>query len=353
MYLRVIEKLKASDFDAFLIQDEANRNFLCNKGNYFLPGIMLITKDEVFLATPSRNIRHFKELYEEYTVIKGGLVELSEIAKEKNIKKIGYENFSVAKSTYDDMKLMFNESEFMEGGHFIEDIRVSKTESEIKLLQEATSLSDKAYVEFLNHLKIGITEKQARAKFDSILMQFGADEFSFPTLLSSGSRTFLPHSAPTDKIIEKGDLVLMDFGIVLNGYCSDTTRAVVMGSADERQKQMYELVLKAQKNALENIKAGITARQADAYARDVITAVLNEGCFDYGLGHGIGMKVHEKPRFHPNNEYIMLENTAMSVEPGIYIEGWGGIRIEDILIVGKEKGGRNLTSAPKEELLEI
>lgn len=140
------------------------------------------------------------------------------------------------------------------------------------LLQQATALSDKAYAEFLNHLKVGLTEKQARAIFDNIFMTLGADEFSFPTLLSSGTRAFMPHSVPTDKVIATGDLVLMDFGIVLNDYCSDTTRTVVMGKADERQKELYHLVLQSQLNALDNIQAGMTCREADACARDIITA---------------------------------------------------------------------------------
>ncbi|MFI3208709.1 MAG: M24 family metallopeptidase [Eubacteriales bacterium] len=373
MFKRVIEKIRTSEFEAYLVTNEANRNYLCCKGNYFLPGVMLITEEEVYLATPSRNINYFKSIYSEYTVLAGGVAELADIAKKLEITRMGYESTTITMQEFTNVLDIFggvdaraasNAVEFIPAPDFIEDIRMIKTPAEIELLQQATKLSDQAYLEFLNHLKVGMTEKQARATFDHIFMSLGADEFSFPTLLSSGARAFMPHSVPTDKVIERGDLVLMDFGIVLNGYCSDTTRTVVMGNANERQKAVYNLVLKSQIHALDNIKAGMTCREADALARDVIVAELGvgeldfglgqgAGCFDYGLGHGIGMLVHEKPRFHPNSDYILSANTAMSVEPGIYIEGWGGIRIEDILIIGEEKGGRNLTTAPKDQLLEI
>lgn len=348
-----MDKVKNSIFEGYIVQQQFNRNFLCSKGNYFLPGVMLITEDEVYLATPSRNINYFKKIYSEYRVLPGGMVNLAEICKEKGLKKIGYESGTITIAQFENMQGLFGECELIPGPQFIEDLRMIKTPAEIQLLQEATALSDKAYVEFLNHLKVGMTEKEARATFDHIFMSLGADEFSFPTLLSSGARAFMPHSVPTDKVIETGDLVLMDFGIILNGYCSDTTRTVVMGRADERQTQMYDLVLRSQVNALDNICAGITAREADAYSRDCIKAELEVGCYDYGLGHGIGMEVHEQPAFRPTSDYILPANIAMSVEPGIYIEGWGGIRIEDVMIVEAEKGGRNLTTAPKNELIEL
>lgn len=353
MYKRVIEKVQESPFEAFLIQHEYNRNFLCNKGNYFLPGVLLITESEVYLATPSRNINYFKTLYSEYHVLAGGLTTLVDVCHKKGLKTIGYEQTTITMNQYTTMQTLFKDCELISAPNFMEQIRMVKTPEEIHLLQEAATLSDKAYLEFLNHLKVGITEKEARVTFDHILMSLGADEFSFPTLLSSGERSFMPHSAPTDKVIQSGDLVLMDYGIILNGYCSDTSRTVVMGHADERQKALYDLVLRAQLHALDHITAGITCQEADAYARDYIQAELHQSCFDYGLGHGIGMEVHEDPRFRPQNDFILLPNTAMSVEPGIYIEGWGGIRIEDIMIVEAHKGGRNLTTAPKMELIEL
>ncbi|HZK55123.1 MAG TPA: Xaa-Pro peptidase family protein [Desulfosporosinus sp.] len=351
MYQRVIEKVKENHIDAYLIQDDMNKNWLCNIDNYSLPGIILVTTEDVYLVTPSRNIEAFRKMYSDYHVLSGDINTIFNICKEKGISTIGFESNLMSVDQLKQIEKANPNLTMRDMPDFIEDLRMIKTPEEIELIQEAVALSDNAYLKFLDCLKIGMTEREAKTKFYDIIMQMGADRLSFDTLLSSGKRCFLPHSASTDKVIEKGDLVLMDFGIVLNGYCSDTTRTVVMGEADGRQKEMYNLVLVAQENALKNIKAGITARQGDAFARDIITEGIPIGCFDYGLGHGIGMSVHEKPRMHPNNEYLLYENTVMSIEPGIYIEGWGGIRIEDLLVIKKDNPGRNLTKCPKELII--
>ncbi|MFI3168427.1 MAG: M24 family metallopeptidase [Faecalibacterium sp.] len=352
MYLRVDTKLQQADFDAYLIQDAHNRDFLCNKGNYCLPGTMLCTKQGFYLATPSRNLAYFQEIYPEYHVLAGGVVEIADICKTLGIQRLGYEADLTSKLAYDALCIAFAPLQLVDAPRFIEDLRLIKTDHELALLQEATRISDKAYLEFLNHIKIGQTEAEARNIFNDIMMRFGADGFSFETLLSSGARCFLPHSAPTDKVIAAGDFVLMDFGIQKNGYCSDTSRTIVMGQADSRQAEAYQLVLDAQLAALEGICAGMNARQADAIARDIICAKMPDACYDYGLGHGIGRQVHEAPRMHPSNQAIILqENMVVSVEPGVYIKGWGGIRIEDVLVIKKGRGV-NLTTAPK-HLIEI
>ena len=223
-----------------------------------------------------------------------------------------------------------------------------KTAEEINTIRQAVEVADKAYVEFLNHLRVGLTEVEAKNIFRSIFFRCGADDLSFDILLSTGKRTFFPHSVSTEKVIAKGDLVLMDFGVVVNGYCSDTTRTVVMGFATEKQRTLYDVVLRAQEKALGSIRAGMTTKEADAYAREVIMSQCPNGCYDYGLGHGIGMTVHEKPRMSPHSEYVLEENTVVSVEPGIYLENWGGIRIEDLLVIGKTNPGLNLTGCTKE-----
>ena len=348
MAQRVIKKLESSPIDCYLITDEGNKNWLFNKGNYFLPGTVLVTKNEVFLATPSRNYNAFKNKYSEYTILQGGIQKIFEVIKDKGLSTVGIESNVISLDTFQSFCDAAPDVQFVKMPDFIEDIRMIKTEEEISLIAEAVKISDKAYVEFLNHLKTGQTEKQARDIFHGLLLKEGAHSLSFDLLLSSGKRCFLPHSQSTDAVIEKGDFVLMDFGIILNGYCSDTTRTVIMGEATDRQREVYALVLEAQLNALAHIREGVSLSCADGFARDVICAKTDKGCFDYGIGHGIGMLVHEKPRMHPNHHELMKANTVVSVEPGIYIEGFGGVRIEDLLVVGQEAPGRNLTHAPKE-----
>ncbi len=353
MYRRIQEKVAGSEVDAFLVQNAANLNWVCHKENYYLPGVMLVTPDETHVFTPSRNLRAFVELYPELRMAGGGLPEVAALCAAKNIRRLGFEADTVSWRQHKDLEAMFNGVELVPLSDFVEDLRMCKTPAEVELIQEAARLSDACFAEFLNHLRVGLTELQAKNILRSIFFDRGADDLSFDILISSGPRTFLPHSASTDREIRRGDLVLMDYGIVLNGYCSDTTRTVVMGEATELQQKRYALVLKAQENALRNIKAGVTLQQADAFARDVITAEEKHGCFDYGLGHGIGRLVHEKPRMHPKHTAPMLAGAIVSVEPGLYVEGWGGIRIEDLLVVGKENPGRNLTGAPKKELMVL
>lgn len=352
MFNRILDKIKDYDIDGYLIKEQNNVKWLCNRNNYCLPAIIIITQSDVYIVTKSRNINAFKKIYSEYNVIFGDMKTIEKICSDLEIKRLGFESNHVSFDEYNNYKELMYKLKMIPLPDFIEDLRMIKTKEEIEKLQSATSLSDNCYNEFLNHLKVGITEIEAKNIFRSIFFKNGAEDLSFDILLSSGSNCFLPHSASTDKVIEKGDLILMDFGIVLNGYCSDTTRTVVMGNADEKQSQMYELVLKAQLNALNNIKAGISLRQADAFARDIISKEIHTGCYDYGLGHGIGVTVHEKPRIHPSSEGLLKANTVVSVEPGIYIEGWGGIRIEDLLVIGENNPGKNLTKCTK-EFIEI
>jgi Xaa-Pro aminopeptidase len=152
-------------------------------------------------------------------------------------------------------------------------------------------------------------------------------------------------------VIKQGELILIDFGVVLDGYCSDTTRTVAIGFASDKQKNIYNIVFEAQKNALRKIKAGVTLNEADSFARSVIKLNLDEGCFDYGLGHGVGRVVHEKPRMHPDKHQIMNSGMVVSVEPGVYIKDWGGIRIEDLLVVKDDAPGEILTKAPKQLII--
>ena len=352
MYQRVMHCVKNSPVDGYLILSEANRYLLSKKAGCCFPGAVLVTGTEIFYATFSRNIEQLQNAYPEYTVMRGGFDEIAKECGKHSIRTIGYESSSVSKMAYDEICVSFHGCDLIDMPGVVENIRAVKTPEEIELLQKAAKLSDCAYEEFLNHLKPGMTEKEARTVFDHILMKRGADEFSFSTLLASGPRTFLPHSAPTERIIQRGDLILMDFGVVLNGYCSDTSRTVVMGKASQLQKERYQLVLDAQEEALAKIHAGMSCEEADQIARSKISDQSPEGCYDHSLGHGIGVEVHELPYLRPGNNSLLAENMAVSVEPGLYLKGWGGIRIEDVLIVKKERG-LVLSSAPKSELLEL
>ncbi len=350
MYKRAIEQVKQSGLDGFLVMDPHNFSWLCQKDAYFFPGQLLLTQDAAHLFTGSRNIEAIRESYPEYEVHQGGAPAALRLCNDLGMNTLGIEGGTLTWAQHQMLTRNAGRVDLMPLMDFIEDIRLIKTPEEIALLQKATDIADKAFQLFMGKLGAGMTEIQARNIFQNLLMEEGAETLSFDVLLASGAGCFVPHATASEKVIQKGDMVLMDYGAKYRGYCSDTTRTVFIGSVDSTQKRRYELVLEAQLNAIQNIHPGITAHGADALSRDVITAREPVGCFDYGLGHGIGMENHEKPRMKPNSGYIMLEGTAVSVEPGLYIKGWGGIRIEDVIVIGKGEDGANLnlTHATKE-----
>ena len=178
----------------------------------------------------------------------------------------------------------------------------------------------------------------------------GADGLSFTSIVASGVRSAMPHGVASEKKIAVGDFVTMDFGCVYQGYCSDMTRTVVVGKADEQQKKVYALVQKAQQVAINSIKAGVIGKDIDNICRSVFREAGVLGYFGHGLGHSLGLEVHEEPRFSTKDQHIMKENMVLSVEPGLYFPNWGGVRIEDIVVI-KQDGCENLTHSPKELLI--
>lgn len=352
MYRRVQQKLQETEFDAYLINSEANKNWLCNKDNYFFPAVLLLTKDMVYLFSNSRNLETIRENYAEYQVLKGDIDKALDKFKELQLNNLAFEDDLLSWRQYQQISERLAGYTLLPGGGFIEELRMVKTEEEISLLRQAAVVSDRGFTAFLAELKPGLTERQAKNILVNKLYQAGADGLSFDVLLSSGAKSFVPHAESSERVLQKGDLVLIDFGVKKDGYCSDTTRTVCLGKADPLQKERYELVLKAQKYAIDNITAGMTTGEADALARKLIMAEEPDGCYDYGLGHGIGMQVHEKPRMRPGSDDILPAYTTVSVEPGIYIKEWGGIRIEDIIVIMPEGANEVLSSLPK-ELLEL
>ena len=232
----------------------------------------------------------------------------------------------------------------------IKGIRKIKDSEEIKKIAMAEELGDRAFSYVLNLIKPGKTEKEIAIELEFFMRKNGASGTSFDTICASGVRSSMPHGVATDKIIEKGDFLTLDFGCVLDGYCSDMTRTVVVGQASERQKEIYSIVLKAQKTCIDILKAGISCADADKAARDVIREYGFGEYFGHGTGHGVGVEVHELPNLSPKSDDILMAGNVVSVEPGIYIEDFGGVRIEDLVQIG-DKNALNLTKSEKDLLI--
>ena len=228
----------------------------------------------------------------------------------------------------------------------INSFRAVKEEWELERMRKAQAITDAAFAEVLPRIKVGMTEKELCAELIYCLMKNGGEGLSFEPIVVSGPNTSLPHGVPGDRKLREGDFITMDFGVIYQGYCSDMTRTVALGYATEEMRQVYDTVLKAQLAGIAATKAGVTGRQIDAAARQVIIDAGYGPFFGHGYGHSLGMEVHENPNCSPKAEREMEENMVSSAEPGIYLPGKFGVRIEDVVVFTKD-GCEILTASPK------
>ncbi|MCQ2545973.1 MAG: aminopeptidase P family protein [Clostridia bacterium] len=225
-----------------------------------------------------------------------------------------------------------------------------KKPEEILSILKAEALGDKCFEHILGYIRAGMTEKQVAEEIERTLYSLGAEGLAFETICVSGVNTNQPHGVPSDKIIEEGDLLTMDFGAVYEGFCGDMTRTVGIGRLSEEQKQVYDIVLKAQLAGLEACRAGVSCADADSAARDIIDAAGYGEYFIHTTGHGVGREVHEAPRLAKNSDDVLQTNMAVTVEPGIYIPERFGVRIEDLAII-TDFGIINATKSVKELII--
>jgi len=234
----------------------------------------------------------------------------------------------------------------------VEQLRAVKSPEEVESIRAAATLAQGALAEVLPGLRPGQSEREVGAALEAALRRRGSEWHPFPTIVASGPRSALPHARTSARIIETGEWLLLDFGAQVDGYCADLTRTVIVGGrADERQRTVYELVRSAQRRALEHLLAGMTGREGDALAREVIAARGFGDAFGHSLGHGLGLEVHEAPRLAPTAEQVIPEHAVVTVEPGVYLPGWGGVRLEDDVHLGPQ--GADILSDGRTELMEL
>ena len=229
----------------------------------------------------------------------------------------------------------------------IEKIRLIKTEEELDLIVKACEIADQAYEYILTYVKAGMTELQVKNELEAHMTSLGASGPSFDTIVASGHRGALPHGVASEKVIESGDMVTLDFGAWYKGYASDITRSFGVGSVSEEMENIYNIVLESQLKALEEIQAGMTGQEADSIARDIIKANGYGDNFGHSLGHGFGLEVHELPGLAQKSTITLESGMCITIEPGIYVDGVGGVRIEDDALV-TEKGLKKLTHSSKQ-----
>ncbi len=264
---------------------------------------------------------------------------------------MGYEDQSMLCCEFDRMKAALPVQVWTPLGTKIDDLRQIKTEEELTYLARAEEIGDKAFEKLLKVVKPGMTELEVAAELEYLMKKEGAEDLSFNTIIASGLNSSMPHAIPGYKKLEVGDFVTCDFGCKYKGYCSDMTRTFVLGKASEKQKEIYNVVLKAQLAGLAAVKAGVSGSSVDKISRDIIAEAGYGEYFGHGLGHSVGLFIHESPRLSPSDDTILQAGMIETVEPGIYVPGFGGVRIEDMVVV-TEDGCRNLAHSPK-ELIEV
>lgn len=233
----------------------------------------------------------------------------------------------------------------------VERLRTRKSPGEVAAIVAAAALAQEALAEVLPGVRVGESELAVAARLEAALRVRGSEWHPFPTIVASGPRAALPHARSTGRTIGAGEWLLIDFGAQVDGYCSDLTRTVVMGKADARQRAVYEVVEAAQRRAREGVRAGMTGREADALARDLIAQRGYGEAFGHSLGHGLGLEVHEAPRLSPTAEAALPEGAVVTIEPGIYLPGWGGVRLEDDVLLAPE--GPRCLSDGRTSLIEL
>ncbi|HEV7639731.1 MAG TPA: Xaa-Pro peptidase family protein [Gaiellaceae bacterium] len=248
-------------------------------------------------------------------------------------------------------RLSAGAAELVPTSGLVDGIRAIKDDDEVAKIAKAARIADRGFEALTAETFVGRSEREIAWRLRELLHAHGADELSFETIVASGENGALPHAHPTDRIVERGTLVTVDWGVRVDGYCSDCTRTVSTGGLPDTLREIYEVCLAAQKHACANIKPGMTGVDADALARDPIEAAGFGGNFGHGLGHGVGLAVHEAPRLSTESTDTLEAGHIVTIEPGIYLEGLGGVRIEDLAVV-REDGVELLTSFPK-ELIEV
>lgn len=343
---RIKEILKESE--AALIISQPNRFYLT--GFTSSDGFVFITKKSADFLTDSRYIEKASTVVKSCKTIllDKGISQIAELCKDENISKIYLETDFVSIGTFEKYKKVFEDIEVSADTKITDlllNLRSVKSESELKNIKEAQKLTDETFSYILERIEKGRTEKEIMLDMEFFIRKQGSCGVAFDFIVVSGKNSSLPHGVPTDKKIENGDFITMDFGAVVNGYRSDMTRTVAVGSVSDEQRKVYDTVLKAQTKALEAIKSGAVCRDIDKIARDIINKEYN-GCFGHGLGHSVGIEIHESPSFSPRCDTVLKPNMVMTVEPGIYIENKFGVRIEDMVFV-TEKHYENITKSDK------
>ncbi|MFH0897468.1 MAG: Xaa-Pro peptidase family protein [Candidatus Bathyarchaeota archaeon] len=341
--------LRKTDADAYLVTDVKNVYYFTSFRDISEAALnLLITlKDDPVLLVSPLSFVAAKENARSCVVmeIHSGermLDRLTDVIRDMKVREVHFDNLSA--QTYLEL-IKKLEVKFIPDPDLIWALRRVKDEDEIAYIKKAANLAVIGVEAGVEAVKPGIKEYEVAAEVEYAMRTKGSEGMSFETIVASGPRSAYPHGLCSDRVINSGDLVMIDLGAIHAGYCSDITRTVVAGKPSPRQQNILNLVLRAQQETFKNFCAGVKARDVDASARKILADDNCEKYFIHGLGHGVGLSIHEPPLLSPSSEVILEEGNVVTNEPGVYIEGFGGVRIEDMILVRKNRGEK-LTNAP-------
>ncbi len=329
--------LSEKKLDGIIISNEQNRFYF--SGLRSSAGFLFITMNDLYLFTDFRYTELASSQAPGWNIqkITSRLGWLPEIIKKLRVSNVGFESEFITVNTFNLIKDTINSSDvevtLIPTTDVVLTLRAVKDEEEIKLLRKAIEIGDKAFEYTEKNIQIGMTEKEVAWIFEKSVREQNAESISFDTIVASGKNAARPHHATGDSKIEANSTIIIDCGAKYNGYCSDLTRTIVIGDADEKIKNIYDIVHMAQLTAIDLVKVGMTGEECDSIARKIISEAGYGDFFGHSLGHGIGLDVHENPNVGPRSKFIIQNNMPFTVEPGIYLQGWGGVRIEDIVII--------------------
>ncbi len=348
---RVREMMVAEKVDAFLVTEAANVRYLSG----FTAGEdarLLLTAEQNLIVVDFRYYEQAERQAPGWTVAKLTRelqATLAELLQEARVRRLAFEATSVSYATYQELAKTEG-VELVPIKGWVEGLRAVKDAQELALIRRAVAISDAAVAALPSLLRPGMTEKQLAWELEACMHAQGADDAAFPIIAAGGPNSALPHAVPSDRVLVPGEPIVLDLGAKVEGYDSDLTRTVCIGQPDDRLREIYAIVLAAQRAAEAGIRPGLEGKEADAIARQVIVDAGYGEAFGHGLGHGVGLEIHERPGVGSRSQDHLEPGMVITVEPGIYLPGWGGVRIEDLAVV-TDTGLEVLTRAAKDPAL--
>lgn len=342
------ELLLEAPYDALVLTSEVNRRYAT--GFHSTAGAVYLSAKQAVFYTDFRYVEAARAAVTDFEVRKIGVgrsytAAINELIEQDGVRTIALEDETLTYAEYTKWATALHAT-VMRLEDSIARLRVTKEDDEVEKIVAAQRIAEQALEEVMNDIRVGVTEKEIAARLTYLMLHYGAENMSFDPIVVSGANSSKPHGVPTEKTIAAGDFVTMDFGCIVDGYCSDMTRTVAVGHVTEEMQRVYDTVLDAQLAGIACCKAGVSGREVDGAARRVIEAAGYGDAFGHGFGHGVGLEIHEAPTASSRADALLPAGSILTAEPGIYLPGKFGVRTEDMLYV-IEDGCINLTEAPK------